>query len=97
VITIVMPGVDQPTGGALSVYPVPNDGRFTVTCTWIADETLSLEVYNSLGVKIHSSTVNTVQGKAEKVVDLRPVPDGVYTVVLKTEDNRVIRKILVRK
>jgi hypothetical protein len=97
VITIVLPGVEQPNGGTLSVYPVPNDGRFTVTCTWIADETLNLEVYNSLGVMIHASAVNIVQGKAERVVDLRPVPDGVYTVVLKTEDNRVIRKILVRK
>jgi hypothetical protein len=92
-----MPGIGQPEGSSLAIFPVPNDGRFTVTCTWTNDEILNLEVYNSLGVGIHASKVQPVQGKAAQVIDLRPVPSGVYTVVLKTEDNRIVRRMLVNK
>jgi hypothetical protein len=48
-------------------------------------------------VRIHASKVQPVQGKAAQVIDLRPVPSGVYTVVLKTEDNRIVRRMLVNK
>jgi hypothetical protein len=96
-ITIVMPGIGQPEGSSLAIFPVPNDGRFTVTCTWTNDELLSLEVINSLGARIYQSDLQVSQGTAQQVVDLRPVPNGIYTVVLKIQDNRVIRRILVNK
>ena len=97
VITIVMPGIGKLSGNTLAVFPVPNDGKFMVTGTWMADEMLTLEVYNSLGVRIHASMVTPIQGKLEQIVDLRPAPSGVYTVILRTDDNRVIRRILVNK
>lgn len=96
-IYVVITGIDESVNSQFFIYPVPNDGMFTVACAWIADETLTLEVYNYLGVRIHESKVKPIQGKTEKIIDLRPVPNGVYTVVLRTEDNRVIRRILVNK
>ena len=96
-ITIVMPGINQLTGTRLQVFPVPNDGMFTVACTWSADENLTLEVYNYLGVRIHESKIYPIQGKVERIVDLRPIPNGIYTVVLRTADDRVLRRILVNK
>jgi hypothetical protein len=96
-ITIVMPGISQPEGTSLTIFPVPNNGLFTVSCSWTSDELLTLEVYNYLGVQIHASTLQPVQGKAGKTLDLRPVPSGVYTVVLKTQDNKVIRRMMVNK
>ena len=97
IILIVMPGINQLSGSTLNVYPVPNDGKFTVASNWIIDETLILEVYNYLGVRIHESRVQPIQGKVEQIVYLRQVPNGVYTVILRTEDQRVIRRILVNK
>jgi len=96
-INIVMPGINNLSGSILHIYPVPNDGQFTVTFSTVSEGALTLEVYNYLGVRIHESKMLSLQGKAEQIVDLRPVPNGVYTVVLRTEDNRVVRRILVNK
>ncbi|MFH1297456.1 MAG: T9SS type A sorting domain-containing protein [Bacteroidota bacterium] len=97
IINVVIIGINNLSGNILNIYPVPNDGRFAVSCIWAIEELLRLEVYNFLGVKVFETQLQPVQGKTEKTIDLRPVPDGVYTVVLRTEDNRVIRRILVHK
>ncbi len=96
-IYVVITGIDEPVNSQFFIYPVPNDGRFNVSFTWPTEELLTLEIYNYLGVRIHEFNVQPLQGKAEQIVDLRPVPSGVYTVILRTEDNRVVRRILVNK
>ena len=97
VIIIVMPGINQLSGFSFDVYPVPNDGKFTVSCSGIVDENLTLEVYNYIGVRIYNTRVLPIQGNIEQTIDLRPVPNGVYSVVLRTDDNRVVKRILVNK
>jgi len=97
IINVVIIGINNLAENSLKLYPVPNDGRFTVSWSWPGEELLRFEVYNFLGVKVFGTQLQPVQGKAEKTIDLRPIPNGVYTVVVRTEDNRVIRKILVNK
>jgi hypothetical protein len=96
-IYVLVTGVDESGSSQLYVYPVPNDGKFTVTYGGLVDENLTLEVYNYLGVRIYDIRVQPLQGNVQQIVDLRPVPNGVYTVVLRTDDNRVVRRILVNK
>jgi hypothetical protein len=38
-----------------------------------------------------------VKGTLQQVIDLRPVPNGIYTVIIQNSDNRMIRKIVVNK
>lgn len=96
-IYMVITGVDENGNPQLQIYPVPNDGNFTLTCRGLADESMTLEVFNSMGVRVYSNRVQPTQGNVVQPVDLRPVPNGVYTVVLRTGDNRVVRRILVNK
>ncbi|TSA27511.1 MAG: hypothetical protein D4R67_05860 [Bacteroidetes bacterium] len=96
-IYVVVTGIGEGINSTFVVYPVPNDGRFRVTFTTLSEAMLTLDVYNYLGVRIYDTRLQPLQGRVEQVVDLRPVPGGVYTVVLRTSDNRVIRRILVNK
>ncbi len=96
-INVTMIGINQLSGTTFNIYPVPNDGKFSVTCGGITVESLTLEVYNYLGVRIYDTRVSPLQGNVEQIIDLRPVPNGVYTVVLRTDDNRIVRRILVNK
>ena len=97
IINVVISGISHHSGTSINVFPVPNEGMFTVIGTWIMDEPITLEVYNYLGVKIFDMGILPLQGKIEQTVDLRPAPNGVYTVILRTSDNKVIRRILVNK
>jgi hypothetical protein len=94
VITI---GIDSHLSSAINIYPVPNDGRFNVSITTASKETFSISVYNSLGVRIYQETKVDVNGSLQKVIDLRPVPSGVYSVIFENSLGQVVKKIVVNK
>ena len=95
-VHILTTGVDTHSSSAINVYPVPNDGRFNVSIM-ASNETFSISVYNSLGVKIYEETKVDVNGTLQKVIDLRPVPNGVYSVIFENSQNQVVKKIIVNK
>ncbi len=98
VINIIITGTGNTSGAvSISVYPVPNDGRFTVSFPGSSNETYTISVLNNLGVKIYEETKVEVNASFLKVIDLRPVPNGVYTIILKNKDQNVLRKIIVNK
>jgi hypothetical protein len=94
---IIITGIDPHSSSAINIYPVPNDGRFNVSITTASIESFSISVYNSLGVKIYEETKVDVNSSLRKVIDLRPVPTGVYSVVFENSQNQVIKKIIVNK
>ena len=96
-IQITEIGIDPNQGSAITIYPVPNDGRFSISITSASRESFNLSVLNNLGVEVYQQTNITVTGTVEKVIDLRPIPSGIYSVIIRNSKNQVIRKILVNK
>ena len=96
-IWVVITGTAEMDDASLVIFPVPNDGQFVINLVTGSDEPLEMTVYNYLGVPVFISKIKPLQGHVEQPVDLRPVPNGVYTVVLRTSDNRIVRRILVNK
>jgi hypothetical protein len=90
-------GIDPHSSTAINIYPVPNEGMFNVSITTASEESFSIRVYNSLGVKIYEEAKVDVNGSLQKVIDLRPVPNGVYTVIFEDSQNQVVKKIIVSK
>jgi len=79
------------------IYPVPNNGQFTVSLNWPANEDFTITVYNTLGARVYESKVLVSQGKTEMQFNIPPASTGVYTVILHNTDKRIIRKMLVIK
>ncbi|MDP1621761.1 MAG: LamG-like jellyroll fold domain-containing protein [Bacteroidales bacterium] len=96
-VWVVITGQQELQSSLFNIYPVPNDGRFTVSINSPAQETFSIVVYNQLGVKVHELTDVKVNGTFEKQIDLGPVATGIYSVVFLGSDNRVVRKVMVNK
>jgi len=96
-LQIYITGVDSHNSSAINIYPVPNDGRFTVSFTTASEESFSIKVMNNLGVKIYEEDNVEVSGSLNKVIDLRPVPNGVYTLIFENNQNQVVKKIVVSK
>jgi len=94
---ILTTGIDQHSSPVINLYPVPNEGMFTVSITTASEESFAIRVYNSLGVKIYEEPKVDVNGSLTKVIDLRPVPNGVYTVIFENSQNQVVKKIVVNK
>jgi hypothetical protein len=94
---IVITGIAPHPASVINLYPVPNDGRFNVAITTASPESFSLSVYNNLGVKIYEVANVEVSGSIIKIIDLRPVPNGLFTVIIKSSQEQVIKKIVVNK
>jgi len=96
-IRIFTTGIDSHPTPVINVYPVPNDGRFNVSFTTPSEEFFTISVYTNLGVKIHEEANVEVNGTEIKEIDLRPVPNGVYTVIFENGTTQIVKKIVVNK
>jgi len=96
-VWIEVTGQQELQGYNFSVYPVPNDGQFTVSLTSPSEATYTISVYSQLGTKIFELGNVQVKGTLEKKIDLRPVANGVYSVVFLNSEHKVVKKILVNK
>lgn len=85
-----------PLSISCKVFPVPNEGIFTVSIACQAEEIFNIGVYNNHGMKVYESNDLHVKGVYEHTIDLRPVPPGIYVILLESGDEHVIRKIVVR-
>jgi len=96
-VWIVITGQEELQNSSVSLYPVPNDGTFTVSINSSKLSTYNLAIYNQLGKRIYNLPDLIIAGNFEKQIDLRPVANGVYSVVIFNNQQKVVRKIVVNK
>jgi len=94
-LQIYTTGINPHPSASMNVSPVPNDGRFTASITTTSPQSFNICVYNNLGERIYYEANVEVNSSVNKVIDLRPVPNGVYTVIFKNSLNQVVKKIVV--
>jgi hypothetical protein len=94
-VYMLVTGIGIHTGPVFRIQPVPNDGRFTIILSSSKEHTCSIEVFNILGTRIYRSNEIGMEADAALSIDLRPVPAGVYSVVVKDNTGRTVRQILV--
>ena len=80
-----------------NLYPVPNDGEFTVAITTPDEQKFSILVYDQLGKKMYEHTDFVINGDFRQVINLRPSPTGIYTIVFQTKDGNVVRRFTIHK
>jgi hypothetical protein len=96
-ISIMFTGINEPQTGTISVYPNPNDGIFTVKISSLTQESFNISVVNDIGVKIMEINQIVANGNIEKNIDLRSIPCGIYSLVIRNNESIVVKKIVVNK
>ena len=94
-VWVVNPGVQELQDNNCSVYPVPNDGKFTVFIDNRLRELFSITVYNQTGEKVYELKDVHFIGISRRYLDIGPVPNGIYSVVLSGPANIEVKKILI--
>jgi len=79
----------------VEVYPNPNNGHFTLLIMTSAKEAFDLRVLNNLGISIYEHKNLVVDGTLNEVIDLKNIPNGVYSVILNNQNKQIVRKIVV--
>jgi hypothetical protein len=88
-------GISEQKASGFVVYPVPNDGLFKLSMNSAVMEPFSITISNNIGITVY--TRENVPAKGELVIDLRPVSSGVYTMIIRNSNNKIVKKIIVNR
>ena len=81
---------------AVSVYPNPSNGSFTLEMNTGSTIVADLNITNSLGMNVYSEKDVTVSGKTLKSLNLSNLSSGIYMLNLQNGDMKVSQKILIK-
>jgi len=87
-------GVDELAGNELRIYPNPNAGSFRIVPAENSNGIFSITIQDLNGVVILEKEL---QGKKEYEVNISSSPQGLYHIIVKTENNLLVRKLVVIK
>jgi PKD repeat protein len=79
------------------IYPNPNTGTFTLELAGLPQETLELELLNSLGQVIRSDSGNSNSGKLRQIMDYGNLPAGTYSLKVNSGLHILMIKVLIEK
>jgi hypothetical protein len=96
-VEVIFVGIDEIPGTSLNIFPIPNSGKFTVSFANQAETTYRVAVVNHLGATIYEKADLVISGRGKLEVDLGNVSQGIYTLTVQNQNNRVMRKIIVSK
>ncbi|MEI6275521.1 MAG: T9SS type A sorting domain-containing protein, partial [Prolixibacteraceae bacterium] len=80
-----------------NVYPIPNDGDFTISIITPDEQYFNLSIYNLLGQKVYELNNLQVNGLYKEIINLSPVSAGLYTIVLKARDEIKLWKMIINQ
>lgn len=79
---------------SILIYPNPNSGSFTLEMEGTKFRKAELEIFSSLGRKVHNREIHPVSGFVQETIDLGEMPPGIYYIRMKTPD-AVYRKSII--
>jgi hypothetical protein len=75
----------------INIYPNPGNGIFTILFSNKTNESVSVEILNSLGQLVYTDIMNT----STKEIDLSELSKGTYSLKLTTEGKSYFEKIVI--
>ena len=96
-IYFVKTGIQPLQATGISIYPVPNEGQFILEISSGKTQIFTVSLINNIGITIYKVNELVVHGTVKSTIDLRPIPEGFYTIVLQNNDNHVVKKIIINK
>jgi len=83
------------TQPSVSIYPNPNNGVFTFELNTPSSGLADISVMNAPGSTVYSENQVTFNGKLVKAMNLKNLPAGVYFLVIRTGETRIVKKIFI--
>ncbi|MEO5906468.1 MAG: T9SS type A sorting domain-containing protein, partial [Saprospiraceae bacterium] len=80
----------------LQLFPNPNGGTFTLSAELSSPEQWKIEIYNTIGIVVYTSSPETISGKASKMISLENAVPGMYTISVWIGEKKYSGKLMVK-
>jgi len=80
---------------SFSLYPNPNDGRFTVSFTLPNTEDVTIEVFEMTGKLVYTDRLTSVQ-QYSGYIQLEGLADGIYNLKITTSNGSFTQKLFIQ-
>jgi hypothetical protein len=75
-----------------NIFPVPNNGEFTITIVTASQEVMNISIYDQMGNKFYEQTQIEINGEYSLPVNLRNASTGVYSVKIMNKARMAVIK-----
>lgn len=86
-------GVEDESTEALTIYPNPSTGEFSIDATQLGMDNFSMQVFDVQGALLHQEEFNAAEVKS---VDLSYLAKGIYNIRLISGDYVVVRRVVIQ-
>lgn len=93
--TVVTSLMNKELGGTITIYPNPSSGEFTLKMINAYTGKVELMIYDLLGNNIFSENYTKKTESFQKQLSLQTLPNGIYNIILDTDTERKIEKLLI--
>lgn len=81
---------------AISVYPNPSDGQFTLSFESMSADNISVTVFNAQGQRVMESSPAMTRGSFHTDLDIRNEAEGTYLIYIEVDGQLVTKQIVKR-
>ena len=93
-VSVVVSGIDQNIVSALSIFPNPSKGVFTIRFASKKAYFSTIQVVDILGQEVDIVQFRGMNNEMEYVFDLSHLPTGVYTFIVKTTEGDIAKRVM---
>lgn len=81
----------------VAFYPNPTTGSFTLEFSNVEAQNTSIKIYDNDRKVVYSEKLKNFKGKYSKEIELKDKSNGVYIVDIESGNNRVTKKLILKK
>ena len=92
----ILDGINDLSNTAMVVSPNPNNGSFTLDLSSVKSQVSNIKIMNMVGGVVYQQKV--AQNVAfNQNINLSNLSDGVYTILIQTNNGDIVKKMVIKK
>jgi hypothetical protein len=94
---VTIPVEEQPNSTeSINIYPNPANSSVTIDINIMFNESITIELFNTLGQKLNNMNLNSVAGQSNyrHIINIEELPSGLYYIVVSSGDMKEVRSLV---
>ena len=92
----VVTGINDLSNTAMVVSPNPNNGNFTLDLSSVKSQVSNVKIMNMVGGVVYQQKV-AQNATFNQNINLNNLSDGVYTILIQTNNGDIVKKMVIKK